>query len=79
MARWNANLINGGVTGLGSYLYQNFGYRPIPELGQYKTPVEGLYNSGHAFHPGGSIMGGGRATVQVIMQDLGIDFDDVIS
>ena len=77
--RWNANLINGAVLGPGSFLYQNFAYRPIPELGQYKTPVNGLYLCGMSTHPGASIIGGGRAAAQVIMQDLGLDFDDVVS
>ena len=78
-ARTNPNLVNGAVLGPGAFMYQFFSYRPIPELGQYRTPVEGLYLSGHATHPGGCISGGGRATVQVIMSDMGIDFEDVIS
>lgn len=78
-ARMNPNLVNGAVLGPGAFMYQFFSYRPIPELGQYRTPVEGLYLSGHATHPGGCIAGGGRATVQVIMSDLGIDFTDVIA
>jgi len=78
-ARWNPNLVNGAVLGPGAFMYQYFSYRPIPELGQYRTPVDGLYLSGHATHPGGCIAGGGRGTVQVIMSDLGIDFDDVIA
>ena len=78
-ARMNPNLVNGAVLGPGAFMYQFFSYRPIPELGQYRTPVEGLYLSGHATHPGGAIAGGGRATVQVIMADMGIDFNDVIA
>lgn len=76
--RRNASIVRGGILGPGAFLSQSFGYRPIPELGQYRTPVEGLYLSGAGVHPGGSITGGGRATVQVIMADLGIDFDDVV-
>lgn len=79
LQRVNANCINGSVMGPGSYMYQNFAFRPIPELGHYKTPVESLYLCGLATHPGGGIGGGGRAAVQIIMEDLGIDFDDVIS
>jgi beta-carotene ketolase (CrtO type) len=76
--KWNANLVNGGVVGFGAYLSQSYAYRPIPELGQYRTPVKGLYLSGMSCHPGGAIIGGGRATAQIIFQDMDIDFDDVI-
>ncbi|MDR1188390.1 MAG: NAD(P)/FAD-dependent oxidoreductase [Bifidobacteriaceae bacterium] len=74
----NASIVGSGILGPGAFLSQSFGYRPIPELGQYRTPVEGLYLSGAGVHPGGSITGGGRATAQVIMGDFGIDFDDVV-
>lgn len=76
--RMNPNLVHGALNGPGAFMHQFFSYRPIPELGQYRTPIEGLYLSGHATHPGGSICGGGRATVQVIMRDLGIDFENVV-
>lgn len=78
-ARKNPNLYHGTVLGPGAFMYQFFGYRPMPELGQYRTPIEGLYLVGHATHPGGSIMGGGRAMVQNLMADLDIDFDDVVT
>jgi phytoene dehydrogenase-like protein len=77
--RMNANLYHGAVLGPGAFMYQFFSYRPIPELGRYKTPIEGLYLVGHATHPGGGITGGGRAMVQALMEDLGIDFDAVVS
>ncbi|MGB5156128.1 phytoene desaturase family protein [Desulfobacterium sp. N47] len=75
--RMNPSLVNGSILGPGSYLHQFFSHRPIPELGQYRTPIDGLYMSGQSFHPGGSITGGGRATVQVVMADLGMDFSSV--
>nr|WP_265263810.1 NAD(P)/FAD-dependent oxidoreductase [Spirulina subsalsa] len=31
--------------------------RPLPELADYKTPIEGLYLTGAGTHPGGSISG----------------------
>jgi phytoene dehydrogenase-like protein len=77
--RMNPNLVHGGVTGPMSSALQMFGNRPIPELGQYRTPIEGLYLVGHAMHPGGAVSGGGRAMVQILMSDLDIDFDDVVS
>jgi len=78
-ARFNKNNLNGSILGPAPYLYQNLGFRPVPELGQYRTPVDGLYQGGASSHPGGGITLGGRAVVQVVMQDLGIDFDDVVS
>jgi len=74
----NPILANGSILGLGAYLHQFFSHRPIPELGQYRTPIDNFYMSGQSFHPGGSVIGGGRATVQVMMADLGIDFAKVI-
>lgn len=32
-------------------------FRPLPELANYKTPIEGLYLTGAGTHPGGSISG----------------------
>ncbi|HMN14496.1 MAG TPA: NAD(P)/FAD-dependent oxidoreductase, partial [Bellilinea sp.] len=78
LERWNPNYVEGDVMALGSDLYQYMANRPIPELGHYRTPIEGLYLCGPATHPGGGISGGGRAAVQVVMEDLGIDFDKVI-
>ncbi|NJO48818.1 MAG: NAD(P)/FAD-dependent oxidoreductase, partial [Leptolyngbyaceae cyanobacterium RM2_2_4] len=31
--------------------------RPLPELANYKTPIQGLYLTGAGTHPGGSISG----------------------
>ncbi|MBN1318999.1 MAG: NAD(P)/FAD-dependent oxidoreductase [Anaerolineales bacterium] len=76
--KWNNNLVNAGIVGFGAFLSQSYAYRPIPEMGQYRTPVQGLYLSGQSAHPGGAIIGGGRATAQIMCQDLGIDFDDII-
>ncbi|MDR1184915.1 MAG: NAD(P)/FAD-dependent oxidoreductase [Coriobacteriales bacterium] len=75
--RQNQNMVNGQVLGPGPGLYQYMSFRPTPELGQYRTPITGLYLSGQSTHPGGGVTLGGRATAQVIMQDIGIDFDDL--
>jgi len=32
-------------------------FRPLPEIANYKTPIEGLFMSGAGTHPGGSISG----------------------
>jgi phytoene dehydrogenase-like protein len=76
--RINPALIEGDIGHIGSFLNQSFGNRPLPGWGQYKTPIQGLYMCGASAHPGVGITGGGRATVRVIMEDLGIDFKKVI-
>jgi beta-carotene ketolase (CrtO type) len=43
--------------------------RPLPELANYKTPVQGLYLTGAGTHPGGSISGmPGRNCAKVFLQ-----------
>ena len=78
LERGNHNLIHGNVCGPLQVSYQLFSHRPIPALGDYRTPIKGLYGCGHAYHPAGGISGGGRAVSQVLMKDFGIDFEDVI-
>jgi phytoene dehydrogenase-like protein len=47
--------------------------RPLPELGQYRTPVERLYMAGSTQHPHGFItFGPGYNALQVMAADLGI-------
>jgi len=69
-----------GTLGQGAFLpYQNGSLRPIPELGQYKTPVPNVYLSSSGSHPGpGVSMAPGRNAAQVIFKDLGLDFSSVI-
>ncbi len=48
--------------------------RPLPELGQYRTPIEGLYLAGSTQHPHGFItFGPAYNALQVIADDLGLD------
>ena len=75
--RINPAFIQGDHGHIGRYIYQALGNRPIPRW-NYKTPVEKLYMCGPGTHPGAGICGGGRAAVQVVMADLGIDFEKVI-
>lgn len=77
-SEWNPNIIKGNITGPGAYLFQSYAYRPLPEIGQYRTMVNGLYLTGMGTHPGGAVTGGGRGTAQVILDDLGLDWDDVL-
>ena len=76
--RMNPALIEGDIGHIGSFLQQSFGNRPLPGWGQYRTPIKNLYMCGASTHPGVGITGGGRATVRVIMEDLGVDFKKVI-
>jgi len=70
-----------GTLGQGAFLpYQNGSLRPIPELGQYKTPVSNVYLCSSGSHPGpGVSMAPGRNAAQVIFDDLGLDLRSVVS
>ncbi len=51
--------------------HQTFGLRPLPELSDYRTPIEGLYLSGAGMHPGPAITGlPGHNTAQAVLEDL---------
>lgn len=78
LERWTPTYVEGDVMEMGSDLYQYLANRPIPALGHYRTPIEGLYLCGPCTHPGGGVTGGGRAAVQVVMEDLDIDFTKVV-
>jgi phytoene dehydrogenase-like protein len=65
-----------GTLGQGAFLpYQNGSLRPIPELGEYKTPVPNVYLCSSGSHPGpGVSMAPGRNAAQIIFRDLGLEF-----
>lgn len=47
-------------------------FRPLPELGDHRTPVEGLYLSGAGTAPGGGVSGApGRAAARAALNDAG--------
>ena len=70
-----------GTLGQGAFLpYQSGSLRPIPELGQYRTPVSKVYLCSSGSHPSpGVSMAPGRNAAQVILGDLGLDFTRAIS
>lgn len=72
------SMLDGDIGHIAHFLTQFFANRPLPGYGHYRTPVEKLYMCGASTHPGMGVTGGGRAAVQVIMDDLGIDFKKVI-
>jgi len=77
--RYNLAWIKGDYNHFPLSVTQSYGNRPLPGWGDFRTPVKRLYICGPSGHPGGGVWGGGRATVQVIMEDLNIDFKKVIS
>jgi beta-carotene ketolase (CrtO type) len=53
--------------------HQLFGLRPLPELADYRTPVERLYLSGAGTHPGPAVTGlPGHNTAQAVLEDLAL-------
>ena len=70
-----------GTLGQGAFVpYQSGALRPIPELGQYRTPVANVYLCSSGSHPGpGVSMAPGRNAAQVIFGDLGLDFRRIVS
>jgi phytoene dehydrogenase-like protein len=49
---------------------QMFSFRPIPNFGDYRSPVAGMYLCGSGTHPGGGVMGvPGRNAATVILRD----------
>ncbi|MFC1995730.1 phytoene desaturase family protein [Chloroflexota bacterium] len=79
LERYNPAWIAGDFNHMGIFLSQLFANRPLPGWGHYRTPVSKLYMCGPSTHPGPAVSGGGRAAVQVVMEDLGIDFKKAIS
>ena len=78
MERTSPSFRRGDLHGIATTSYQSGAHRPTPDLGQYRVPgTERLYLVGPFQYPGGGVFGAGRATAQVICDDLRIDFDQV--
>jgi phytoene dehydrogenase-like protein len=77
-SKWNEAWTEGDPSHIGGYLTQYMSNRPLPGWSGYKMPVERLYLCGPSTHPGTGINAGARAPANVIMKDLGIEFDKVI-
>jgi phytoene dehydrogenase-like protein len=55
--------------------YQIGAFRPVPEMGHYRTPIAGVYLCGAGSHPGAGVsMGPGRNAAAAICRDLGLAF-----
>jgi phytoene dehydrogenase-like protein len=79
LERYNPAFREGSIHHLCETLPQYMSNRPLNGWAQYRTPVKKLYMCGASTHPGGGINGSGRAAVQSVMEDLGIDFNKVIA
>ncbi|MBA7562110.1 Phytoene desaturase (lycopene-forming) [subsurface metagenome] len=77
--RYNPSFVQGDILHTRILAHELFSNRPLPGWGQYKTPIKKLYMCGSSTHPGGGVTGGGRAAVQAIMEDLGLDFQNAIA
>lgn len=64
-------LLKGNVMHVEMSFDQMFMFRPIPEMSNYKTPIENLYLSSASCHPGGGVFGAaGYNAAQVLLKDL---------
>lgn len=64
LGAYNANYYHIDMT-----LDQMVFFRPLPEIANYKTPIDGLFLTGAGTHPGGSISGmPGRNCARVFLQ-----------
>ncbi len=63
-------LLKGNVMHVEMSFDQMFMFRPIPEMSEYKTPIENLYLSSASCHPGGGVFGAaGYNAANVILDD----------
>jgi phytoene dehydrogenase-like protein len=79
LARMNQAWIHGDPLHMRNMIAQYFSHRPFADAGYYRLPADGLYLCGPSTHPGGGVTGGARAAAMVVMEDLGIDFERVVS
>ena len=78
MERTSPSFRRGDLHGIATTTWQSGSHRPTPDLGNYRVPgVAGLYLVGPFQHPGGGVFGAGRATAQVMCDDLKIAFDKI--
>lgn len=78
MERTSPSFLRGDLHGIATTTYQSGAHRPTPELGQYRVPgVDRLFLVGPFQHPGGGVFGAGRATAQVLLEEIGLDIEDV--
>jgi phytoene dehydrogenase-like protein len=79
MERRNPANWRGSCHGGASTPDQSGYFRPVEGWSTYRTPVEGLYQTGACTHPGGSVSGlPGRNCAAILLQDLGSSLNQAI-
>jgi phytoene dehydrogenase-like protein len=64
-------LVQGNLMHVDMSIGQMFMFRPLPELANYRTPLQGLYLTGASTHPGGGVSGApGYNTARTVLGDL---------
>jgi phytoene dehydrogenase-like protein len=54
--------------------------RPVAGWSSYRTPIQGLYQTGACTHPGGSVSGlPGRNCAEVFLRDLGSSLEEAVA
>lgn len=77
--RHNNAMMQADILHFGSYNWQIGGNRPAPGFGQYQSPVEGLFMAGASTHPGGGVTASsGRNVARLLMEEFGMDFDEMV-
>ena len=72
---WESELDNpnGNMFHVDYVPHQIFGLRPLPELSDYRSPIERLYLSGAGMHPGPAITGlPGHNTAHAVLEDIDV-------
>lgn len=76
IAKANPNFLGGSPQGGHALPSQAGVLRPVAGWARYRTPVQGLYQTGLSAHPGGAVNGwSGRNAARAMLQDLGLDAD----
>jgi len=73
--RHNLSYVKGDFAHFGMFMHQMGSNRPLCGYQDYRMPVKNLYLTGPSAHPGMGVNGNGRGTAQIVMEDLGIDFE----
>jgi len=77
--RDSSTFVRGDIHGAAPFFHQMNGHRPTPDLAQFTVPsVDKFYLVGPFMHPGAGLTGAGRTTAMRILQDLEIDFGNLI-
>ena len=76
--QWDPAFIHGDIGMIGLQPSQMYDMRPFPGRGhEYHGDIENLYFVGACGHPGAGIAAGGRAGVQKVLEDYGVNFNDI--